>query len=78
MLDEHLAARGFIVSWDHPDVGCSATRAARPLRATPVHIGHAPTLGEDNRDILRELGCSDEQIDALEAGHVVTSEPPAD
>ena len=39
-------------------------------------IRPTPPLGADNRDILRELGCSDEQIDALEAQGVITEVPP--
>ncbi len=77
VLDEHLAARGFIVSWDHPDVGVQQY-PGWPIHfaKTPVTIRPTPALGADNRDILRELGCSDEQIDALEAQGVITEVPP--
>jgi crotonobetainyl-CoA:carnitine CoA-transferase CaiB-like acyl-CoA transferase len=78
VLDDHLAARGFIVSWDHPDVGVQQYPGF-PIHfsATPARIGPAPALGADNRDVLRELGCTDEQIDALEAAGIVTDTPPA-
>ena len=77
VLDEHLAARGFIVSWDHPDVGVQRY-PGWPVHfaKTPVQIRPTPALGADNRDILRELGCSDEQIDALAAQGVITEVPP--
>ena len=61
VLDEHLAARGFIVSWDHPDVG----RQRYPgspfhFERTPVTITPTPLLGEHNRDVLASLGYDDE------------------
>jgi crotonobetainyl-CoA:carnitine CoA-transferase CaiB-like acyl-CoA transferase len=78
VLDEHLASRGFMVEWDHPDVGVQRYPGS-PLHfsRTPVRIGPAPALGADNREVLRELGCSDEQIDKLEAAGVITEVPPA-
>jgi crotonobetainyl-CoA:carnitine CoA-transferase CaiB-like acyl-CoA transferase len=77
VLDEHIAARGFIVSWDHPDVGVQRFPGF-PIHfaRTPVTVGPAPALGADNRAVLRELGCSDEQIDALEAAGIITETPP--
>jgi crotonobetainyl-CoA:carnitine CoA-transferase CaiB-like acyl-CoA transferase len=78
VLDEHIAARGFIVSWDHPDVGVQRYPGF-PIHfaATPATIGPAPALGADNRAVLRELGCTDEQIDALERAGVITEVPPS-
>ena len=35
VLDEHIAARGFVVAWDHPDVGGSGSRASRST--SPAH-----------------------------------------
>jgi crotonobetainyl-CoA:carnitine CoA-transferase CaiB-like acyl-CoA transferase len=76
VLDDHLAARGFIVSWDHPDVGVQRYPGF-PIHfaRTPVTVRPTPTLGADNRDILRELGCTDDQIDALEAAGVIAVAP---
>jgi crotonobetainyl-CoA:carnitine CoA-transferase CaiB-like acyl-CoA transferase len=78
VLDEHLAARDFIVSWDHPDVGVQQYPGF-PIHFswTPATIGPAPALGADNRDVLQELGCTDEQIAALEAAGIITDTPPA-
>ena len=42
VLDEHLAARGFIVSWDHPDVG------VQRYPGWPVHF--AQDAGADPPD----------------------------
>jgi crotonobetainyl-CoA:carnitine CoA-transferase CaiB-like acyl-CoA transferase len=67
--DEHLAARDFF--WDAPH------RVAGPVRqlGSPVRLSRskprrgaaAPTLGADSRDVLREVGYSDAEIDALVA-----------
>ncbi len=78
VLDEHLAARGFIVSWDHADVG----RQRYPgspfhFERTPVRIGPTPRLGEHNRELLGELGYDDAAIDALMASGVVADAPTA-
>jgi crotonobetainyl-CoA:carnitine CoA-transferase CaiB-like acyl-CoA transferase len=78
VLDEHLAARGFIVSWDHADVG----RQRYPgspfhFARTPVRIGPTPLLGEHNREILGGLGYDDATIDALMAAGVIADAPTA-
>jgi benzylsuccinate CoA-transferase BbsF subunit len=77
VLDEHIAARGFIVSWDHPDVGVQRYPGF-PIHfsATPARIGPAPALGADNRALLCGLGCTDAEIDRLEAAGVITEVPP--
>jgi crotonobetainyl-CoA:carnitine CoA-transferase CaiB-like acyl-CoA transferase len=75
--DPHLASRGFIVEWDQPDVG-PRRFPGFPIHfeRSPVRIAPAPTLGQHNRPVLTELGFSAEEIAALEAGHVVSDEPP--
>lgn len=77
VLDEHLAARGFIVSWDHPDVGRQRYPGS-PLHfeRTPVTITPAPTLGQHNADILGSLGYDAEQIAKLMAAGVIADAPP--
>jgi crotonobetainyl-CoA:carnitine CoA-transferase CaiB-like acyl-CoA transferase len=77
VLDDHLASRGFIVSWDHADVG----RLRYPgspfhFSRTPVTIRATPLLGEHNREILTALGYDDERIDELEAAGVIADVPP--
>lgn len=62
-------ARGMIVELDHPQAG--HTRAL----GCPVHFSETPTsidrpaplLGEHTREVLREVGYSDGEIDALAA-----------
>ncbi|MCX8115590.1 MAG: CoA transferase [Burkholderiaceae bacterium] len=62
-------ARGMVVDLDHPQAG--HTRAL----GCPVHFSETPTsidrpaplLGEHTREVLREVGYSDGEIDALAA-----------
>ena len=76
--NEHLAARGFIVEWDQPDVG----RRRFPgfpihFERSPVRIAPAPTLGEHNLSLLAELGIDEREIARLHDDGVVATEPPA-
>ena len=75
--DAHLAARGFMVEWDQIDVGLAR------FPGYPVHfeareyaVVGAPGLGADNRNVLRELGYGDDEIDRLEADGVIADRPP--
>ncbi len=65
--DPHLQATGFVRTLDHPSEGRLRTPA--PLGrydGTPTAIRRpAPRLGEHSREILREAGCTDAEIDAL-------------
>jgi crotonobetainyl-CoA:carnitine CoA-transferase CaiB-like acyl-CoA transferase len=66
-------ARGMVVELDHPQAG--------PTRALgcPVHFSetptqitrHAPMLGEHSRELLREYGYSDAEIDGFAADGVI-------
>jgi crotonobetainyl-CoA:carnitine CoA-transferase CaiB-like acyl-CoA transferase len=66
-------SRGMVVDLEHPEAG--ATRALGcPLHfsATPTRIDRpAPRLGEHTREVLRECGYGDSDIDALVAARVV-------
>ncbi|MFV0307623.1 MAG: CoA transferase [Desertimonas sp.] len=75
--DEHLAARGFMVTWDQVDIG--------PMTwpGYPIHFEHrrydvvgAPGLGADNRAVLESLGYGADEVSALEADQVVADVPP--
>ncbi len=71
-------ARGFIVEWDHPDVGGSA------IPGSPIHFrshrrascARRRRSAPHNVDVLRGVGYDDDQIDALEARGVIADQPP--
>ena len=52
---------------DHPRLGeFTVTTSPLDLSETPVREPeHTPVLGEHNREVLAELGYSDEQIEAF-------------
>ena len=68
-------ARGMVVDLDHPDAG--------PVKALgcPIHFSEtaarvdrpAPRLGEHTREMLRECGYADAEIDAFAAAGVVAT-----
>jgi crotonobetainyl-CoA:carnitine CoA-transferase CaiB-like acyl-CoA transferase len=72
-IDPFLAARGCLVEQEHPVLG--AVLLGGPLigfEATPiVYRRSAPVLGADGPAALRELGFSEERIEALLAAGVV-------
>ena len=76
--DPQLAHRGFFERFDHAIVGSHATPCV-PFRYASVDAwvrAPAPTLGQHNREILRDLcGLDDSEIDALEAEGVVGQTP---
>jgi crotonobetainyl-CoA:carnitine CoA-transferase CaiB-like acyl-CoA transferase len=78
-LCEHpqLVARGFTEVVDHALVGAQPTMGA-PFRYASVDrwLRHAaPTLGQHNAEILRELGYDDAAIEALTAEGVIGDWP---
>ena len=68
-----VAARGAVVEVDHPRAG--RTRALGlpiALSASPARVTRpAPVFGQHTREVLRETGYDDAQIDALAAEGVV-------
>ncbi len=75
--NEHLAARGFMVTWEQPDAG----RQAFPgfpihFERTPVPMRPAPPLGADNVDVLTWLGYDAPTIARLREQRVIAEEPP--
>ena len=72
--DDHLAARGFIVTLEHPEVG-QERHAGNPLRLSrlPQRVAaSSPCLGADTAAVLREhLGLTDDELAALDAAGVL-------
>lgn len=71
LQDEHLQAIGYFEEHDHPTEGRVRTTAApSEWSRTPCsYRRHAPLLGEHTREVLREAGMSDADIETLlEAG----------
>lgn len=72
IADPHLAATGFFGTVEHPSEGRLKSMAA-PIEWSETVSGyrrHAPRLGEHTREVLREAGFSDAQIDTLVANGV--------
>src|SRR5258708_24196958 len=67
--DPHLKATGFFTEREHPTEG-PITTFASPLdfEKTKVEFRrHAPRIGEDGVEVLREAGVSDTEIEKLKA-----------
>jgi crotonobetainyl-CoA:carnitine CoA-transferase CaiB-like acyl-CoA transferase len=67
-------ARHFFEEVKHPVIG-NSRYSTLPIRfergPDRWHTRHAPLLGEHNRELLRELGLTSEDVDALEAEGVI-------
>jgi crotonobetainyl-CoA:carnitine CoA-transferase CaiB-like acyl-CoA transferase len=73
--DPHLAARGFFVDLEHPEVG-KRHHAGLPWRFSDTACAvraPAPTLGQHTREVLEGLlGYSSAEVDGLEKAGVLT------
>jgi crotonobetainyl-CoA:carnitine CoA-transferase CaiB-like acyl-CoA transferase len=76
----HLQAVELFQHQQHPSEGAIVSvRPPTRFARTPATVRRlAPTLGEHNDDLLREAGCDEAQIAALNAAKVVLSAPPRD
>lgn len=73
--DPHLTERGFFVDLPHPALGTLRSLGS-PLRLerTPVRHNRAgPRLGEHSAEVLRELGCSDADVDRLSREGIIAT-----
>ena len=72
--DPHFAARGMLASVDLSDGTSMTVPGFVPkLSRTPGnHRRNAPALGQDTEAVLREVGVTPEQIDALRARGVIS------
>ena len=74
--DPHVLAREMVIEMPHAD-----SRATAPARSTayPVKLSETPatyrrpaaTLGQHTDEILGELGCDQDEIDALRAAGAI-------
>jgi crotonobetainyl-CoA:carnitine CoA-transferase CaiB-like acyl-CoA transferase len=75
-----LHHRGFFEDVDHPVTGTSR-HSTLPMRFSRgperVHLGRAPLLGEDNAEVLRGIGVTDDELASLEADGVIGRTPRA-
>jgi crotonobetainyl-CoA:carnitine CoA-transferase CaiB-like acyl-CoA transferase len=71
---EQLQARGFFEDVDHPIAGRSRY-STLPMRFSggpeKLHARRAPLLGENNVELLGQLGLTDAEIDTLETDGVI-------
>jgi len=65
--DPHLAATGFFRHIEHPSEGALRSMAVPSewSESEPEYRRHAPRLGEHTREVLREAGLEDGDIEAL-------------
>ena len=71
--DEHVVARGSVVSFEYPGIG-EYPMAASPIRisGTEARVERAPLLGEHNESVLFDwLSLSREEVEKLHGDHVI-------
>jgi formyl-CoA transferase len=68
--DPQIVARGMVAETTHPTRGQLRTPGPPvKMSETPPRVGRAaPGLGEHTREVLREAGCTDEEIAAVTGG----------
>ena len=74
MADPHIAARGFPVEVEHPEVGRRIRYPGAPYRfgATPWAVRRrAPLIGEDNEAVYGALGLSAGELESLRRSGVI-------
>jgi crotonobetainyl-CoA:carnitine CoA-transferase CaiB-like acyl-CoA transferase len=78
LADPHVNERGFYLRWYQPDAGWQ-TFPGMPWRLSataPMVCRHAPSFGEHNRDVFRDLlGLDEAEIADLYAAGITADEP---
>ncbi len=73
-IGAQLDARGYYEEFEHPVTGAHRY-PGWPFRITPGperhHRSAPPTLGQHNDDVLRGLGCSEDELASLRAERVI-------
>lgn len=72
--DPHVAARRMLVELEHPGSSIPVTVVSTPIRMTATPGGvvqRAPLVGENTNEVLRALGLSVVEIDALRASRAI-------
>ena len=65
--DPHLAAIGYFREVEHPSEGRIRAMAVPSewSESAPAYRRHAPRLGEHTREVLREAGLADAEIERM-------------
>jgi formyl-CoA transferase len=72
--DPNLAARGFWLSMEHPELNATIPYPRQFARSSENEMAtrcRAPLIGEHNAEVYGELGLSGEQLAALRAAGVI-------
>jgi crotonobetainyl-CoA:carnitine CoA-transferase CaiB-like acyl-CoA transferase len=75
--DPQIRAREMVVQIDHPTLGYLQTLGS-PIKMSetpPVVARRAPLLGEHTREVLREVGYSEEEISTIMTAGIGMREP---
>jgi crotonobetainyl-CoA:carnitine CoA-transferase CaiB-like acyl-CoA transferase len=74
LADPHTKARGAVIDVDYPGIGrVKSPNNPIKLSEAPLHVRRrSPGVGEHTVEIMREVGFSDAEIDALRAAKAIT------